>query len=182
MARIETKTARKEYKCGRCGETIQVGSTYYSWTPFRSSKRVRCDQHYPRPSEVTSNEKLAVIYAAQESVSDAIDTAREDGNIADLVNALRTAAEEVRGAGEMYQESYDNLSGYFQGGEQLEAAEQGVSDCEDYASSLESAADDIESGEGNFEFDEDKDLTEDEQLEMHISELIDIADGVDCPL
>ncbi len=151
MPRVNrVKSARKEWKCGRCGTAIEVGQPYM-WAKTRyGPKMVRCPDHPFRPSELVSSDKLQRIFGAQEMAQDAVATFRVDmaadsdpetvnQALQDLADELEQAGSEAEEVGEEYQESADNLSEYFPGSEQVDEIEEKATNCEDYASSLADA-------------------------------------------
>ena len=68
--KINSQVARKEYKCGKCSCTINKGDTYLSYSPKYQAKKIRCKNCYPKPSELTSSEKLSTLYSIQESMDE----------------------------------------------------------------------------------------------------------------
>ncbi len=152
MPRVNSvKSARKEHHCRKCGKTIEIGQPYIYWE-FRYGGTVERCMTCPRPrhSELTQSDKLSALWAASESVEDAI-TAYESESWDDIANfdvsslseALRSAAEEVRSIGEQYQESADNIP--IDGSTVKEECEEKSGACEEWADTLEQAADEIDS-------------------------------------
>ncbi len=152
MPRVNrVKSARKEWKCGRCGTAIEVGQPYM-WAKTRyGPKMVRCPDHPFRPSELVSSDKLARIFGAQEQAEDAIGTFRVTvaadsepetvyQELQDLADELDGAGNEAEEVGNDYQESADNLDEYFPGSEQVDEIEEKASNCEEYSSQLLDAA------------------------------------------
>src|SRR3990167_912429 len=63
--------------CGRCSILIRKGDPYYWWKFRHSGKMVRCIDHRPRQSDLTSSDKLSTLYGAQEGLEDSISAARK---------------------------------------------------------------------------------------------------------
>lgn len=182
MTRVTLQKARKPYTCGRCRNEIKPGETYYAWAFFRQSVQKRCQLCCPRASETEPNDKLQMVYAADESVKDAIEYANQPGNDPDLsglVEDLRAASETVREAAGMWEEIAN--SEYFQGSEQNQTAGENAEAAEEFASQLEEAAGDIEQGWEDFEANPESKKSEDEQKAELREELIGKA-NVECPL
>lgn len=61
--------ARKEYRCNKCSENIEVGQPYVWWQPYHSSV-VRWHSYHgvPPNSELTSSDKKKHAYKAREIV------------------------------------------------------------------------------------------------------------------
>lgn len=117
MARLTTvdKARQSPGNCGKCQKEIKKGDRYLWWKPFRSGKRMRCGTcPRPRPSEVATNDKVSMCLSAGESVEDAINLFRKNGEIEDLRSELESAAETVREAAEAYRESAQNIEDGFQ--------------------------------------------------------------------
>lgn len=154
MPRVHSvKRARKEWKCGRCGDVIEIGQPYRWAKPRYGAKMVRCMDHPFRQSELVSSDKLARIFGAQEQAQDAIEDFRnramyavaEEGDdlsqaLEDLADELDAAGSEAEEVGQEYQESAQNLEEYFPGSEQVYEIEEKATNCEDFASRLMDAA------------------------------------------
>jgi hypothetical protein len=86
---------------------------------------------------LTTSEKLATLYAANEAVEDVIAGSPTCVSIAE---ALRQAAEEARQAGEMYQESAEAILEHFAESPMADELEEKAQECESWADVLEDAA------------------------------------------
>jgi len=139
-----SKCRKSPGACGKCGKKIQRGEPYKWWKFRYAGKRVYCRACKPRPSDLTANDKLSRIYAAGESVEDALTEFGKDYDLESLRAALEEAAGEVRQVGEEYQESAENVGEYFPDSDQ-------VSELEERAENLESRADDLESATSDLE-------------------------------
>jgi hypothetical protein len=161
MPKITTvdKARKSPGKCGGCGTDIGVGQPYRHWSFRYGGKRVRCMEPgcAPRSSDLTSNDKLATLYAAVESAEDAID-AWDGEEISDLEAILADCASEIRDVAEMYREIASNIEDGF--GHATYQSEEAESNAED----LDSFADDVE-GASLDGFDVDEDLTDEENEE-----------------
>lgn len=151
-------------KCRRCGHEIQPGESYKHAKPRYGGARYWCHKCTPRPSDLASNDREATVLAAMEGVEDQID-ATDKSNLADLVTTLQSAAEEIRGVGEEYQESAQNIEeGFGHSTSQSEEIADKASQIEDLASELENAASEIEDLEnrvGALQEDEDNEEKKD---------------------
>lgn len=139
------KARKPQGTCGRCGDELGVGDPYI-WIKSRyGPKRTRCTKPGCafRQSDMTSSDKLATIYSAVESVEDTL-AAWGDGSVDDLTEALEQAAEEVRGAGEEYEESASNMEEHFQGSSQVDEIREKAEAAEEFAERLETVRDEIE--------------------------------------
>lgn len=150
MARItHVKAARKtkgQRRCWRCNKDINEGDSY-SWVALRvgrmSTRKNFCTEHPPRASDMTTSDKLARLYEAQESVEDALDG---DFTRDDVAQALRDAGEAAQEVAQEYEESADNIEeGFGHETQMSEEIREKSSNCEDWSSTLDSAADDVES-------------------------------------
>ena len=98
------------HTCDKCGTEITVGSSY-RWVqiksgPYGGRTLIRCSVCPSwRQSELTSS-KMSGIYAAQEHLSDVIDSLE---TVDDLTDAAQTFADAVREVGEEYRESQSNM-------------------------------------------------------------------------
>lgn len=152
MARVNlVKKARiAQGKCGRCGVEIKRGDPYRWTKPRYGSKRVRCMRRECRfrPSDLTSSDNRAAIFAAQESVEDAIEAVRKMEKpsktvVETLCVEVGCASEEIRQTGELYGESADNIEQYFSESETIDECRENADACDAVADAL-----------GAFDFDE----------------------------
>jgi len=93
--------------CEKCVKPIPKGAAY-KWIKGRfGPKRVRCDACPDwRLSEKTGSDKLSRLYAARESVEDALAAwDRDSGDVEDLRSALESAAGEASDVAEEYREA-----------------------------------------------------------------------------
>lgn len=115
MMKITTvETARKaQGSCESCARPIDVGEGY-RWIQARygpkRSRHLTCPIW--RPSEMTSNDKLADLYAAVEQIEDAL-AEWEGDDLDSLRDVLNEAAENVRDVAERYRESASNIEDGF---------------------------------------------------------------------
>lgn len=135
MAKVSTQVARKDYP----EKGIKKGDTYYSWALYKQPKQMSLTR--PRPSQLTSSDKLSRAYAIVESVEDMQATATVPN---DLVEALKNAATDARDLADEYQESLDNMPEGLQQGPTGEEIQQKVDALNEYADECESAASEIE--------------------------------------
>ena len=149
--RITTvKKARKDQgTCSRCADPIRAGDSY-RWIKFRmGGRRVRCmkPECAFRRSDMTTSDKLQMLYGAQEIVEDAL-RVWDGGDVAPIVEALETAQQDATEASEGYNESADSQEEFFPGSpniddirEKAEMAEQFAEALGDEASELPDLAD-----------------------------------------
>ena len=132
-------------KCRRCGHEIQPGEPY-KWFKARYRPPVYyCQAHNPRPSELTTSDKLATLYGAQEGVEDDLQ-AFSDGKITieDLTSSLESAADEVGGVADEYEESASNMEEYFPSSAQVDEIREKGEAATEFAEALREAARAIE--------------------------------------
>lgn len=190
MARIHILTARKGYKCGKCGKPIEKGSTYLKYVlrpggpGTRGSTNRRHAACRPRASEMTSSEYLGGVYAAQESFEDALNNA---DSIDDLLSALAGAKYAIEDVKSTCEEKKDNLEQAFQGGcPGIELQEERIGACDLFIGSAEDAEHEVEQLRDRFdkvdgreegdEPDEDDDDAED-TVESVMDEAREAAEG-----
>lgn len=178
---VNTGTAHKraQPKCDKCDETIEPGTKRYTWA-FRYGGTYNRHQACgaPRPSELTQG-MVGGLYAAQESVEDAMSfdgsTVDEfDSWKSDVAQALNDAAETAREMQGSYEEAAEPFGGQGPSQERAEA-------CDAWAETLESAASDVEDIEVDLtdvpdESDVDADdSTDEDERESKLAEAIDNA-------
>lgn len=143
MPRVQTiKKARKNYP----NEGILKGTTYYRWKirTGRSGTTHR-SRTYPRASQLTGSDKKSRLYAAQESVEDAVNAikagekAKLIEDLESLVGILEFGVDE---ADEVRQE-YEDAGMSCEGG-LSEKFDEMSSSCEDVRQSFEEAKDAVE--------------------------------------
>jgi hypothetical protein len=132
--------AGKEIKCGRCQAPIVPGENYFYFSVgFRGPKSIRCKDHRPKQSELCGS-KLSGVYAAIEDVEEVLKTATTPDEIAD---ALESAASDVESVRDEYQESWDNIGDNFQNGQPGEEIQEKIDACEEFATALNDAAQEV---------------------------------------
>lgn len=136
------KKARKDQRsCSACALKITRGMPYIWWKPFRSFKRVRCVKHPPRPSDLTGSDKVAGLLRAGEAIED--EQGRDGTTVEDLVEVLRSSAEDARGVTEEYGYSADAIEEYFSESPTAEECRERADEIEGWADELDAAADEI---------------------------------------
>jgi hypothetical protein len=154
MARVtHAAKARKDAgQCSRCRTPIKAGEPY-KWFANRigrsSHRKNFCKNCNPRPSEMTTSDKLSNLYAAQESIEDALQRGEQDfETFRDNVRAaLEEAAQTARDTGQEYRDSKDNMPESFQNSSPGEELDEKADQCDAWADELESAAQEVESTE-----------------------------------
>lgn len=174
----KAQDSKEPRKCIRCGTKIKPGDSYW-WFANRigrsSIRKNYCAKHRPRPSDMTTSDKLSQLYSAQESVEDEQNNRTDKDGVpisfddykSAMADALRSAADQARQVGGEYQESLDNMPEHLQ---ESSGISERVEACIDWADALEAAADEVES----FEYEAPDDLEDGEEPDMEAA-----YDGVD---
>lgn len=181
---VNTGTAHKraQPKCDKCGETIEPGTKRYTWA-FRYggtyNRHEACGA--PRPSELTQG-MVGTLYAAQESVQDAMSfdgsTVDEfDSWKSDVASALTDAAEAAREQGGEYESAAEHFGGEGENAERAQACESWAESLEDAANSVEDIEVDLSDvpGEDEGEDADPDDSTAEDERESKLSDAIDNA-------
>lgn len=158
------RASKNKRTCFTCGTEIKEGDSY-RWFASRigrsSFRRNYCITHHPRQSHMTSSGHLAQLYGAQENVEDTL--AGEGWTRDDIAQALRDASETAQEVADGYTESADNIEDGFGHETQMsEEIREKVGYCEDWASTLDSAADDVEQLEDPDDIEAIKDTVTDQ--------------------
>lgn len=147
MPRVHTvQRSRKAQKCGSCDEPIPAGSPYRWWKGRYGPKRFRCmkEECRPRRSHLTSSDKLARIFEAEEALEELAHDAGLDlgsGDIAAAVARLQDGIEEpVSSAREVADEYREAADAWEHGHEEHETR---ADDAESWADELEQVQDTI---------------------------------------
>lgn len=173
QATVVNKCRQSPGKCGCCGTKIKVGDAYRWWKFRYSGKFVRCllEKCAPKPSQLISNPFQSALAGISEGIDEAMGQARSAVDPTIVISAIRDAAEELRNLGSEQQEKFDNLPMGFQQGDTGQLLENRANECEDKASTIESAADTAES---------DWENRDDEAAEQGAQEICDeICDTLD---
>src|SRR5688572_28613764 len=133
QATIVTKCRQSPGKCGCCGVSIKAGSPYRWWKFRYSSKFVRCmlDKCAPKPSQLISNPFQSALAGISEGIDEALGQARSQTDPTIAIEAIRSAAEELRSLGEEQQEKLDNMPEGLQQGDTGQLLENRANECED---------------------------------------------------
>lgn len=131
----------KTYKCGKCGRIINTGEEYQFFQHMHSPKSIRCMQCNPRPSELTTSDKLSLILGAVESLEDALQNAQEPD---DLISALEEAITTAETTAEEYRESAQNILEYF-------SSSAAADECEERADNIDSWKEELEEAKSTLE-------------------------------
>jgi uncharacterized phage infection (PIP) family protein YhgE len=173
---------------------VEVGKAYWWWaTRITAGKSYIKQLHYsvkpPRQSQLT-NGKMAGVYAANESVEDAIEAINKDlgdnpklgidedhftSAQSDLSSALNEAAESVREVAEEYREGASNIEdGFGHSTSTSDDMSEKADELDSYADTLESAAGDVDNV--SYEAPEVEDKEEPETEEDDAPEGVDPLD------
>jgi len=148
MPRVFTAKAGKDYP----DHDIKKGDTYFYWSFFRGRKQM--SKTMPKRSQTTGSSKLANVYAAEESLQDALNSA---ACLDDVIGALDQAISDAESCVDEYNEAIDNLNeGFPNGCPQIDETEQARDTIESWKDELESAKSEVEGLDANNYIDEDE--------------------------
>lgn len=177
------KSARKpQGNCLRCNQQINKGDGYFWFANLigrTSTRKVFCASHRPKQSDMTTSDKLAALYAAQENLEAAIATA---SSVEDITAALQDAIAKAEQVRDEYQESLSNMPEQLQSSAFGEAIQKKIDSIEEWISSLEYAVSDVESLEEETKTADDGEDNEtgtdaDTDTDTVLSDARDIADA-----
>ncbi len=183
--KISKPQARKDYKCSRCQVDILKGESYYTYKHAYRSRSIRCLSHYPRPSELTTSDKLARLYGIQEELEDYLKRSLGKATDVDEITGILTnAIDEARAVGSEYEESADNIvDGFGHETSMSEEIREKASACETWADSMESLNQDIETtwedaveNEKEIPEDPDRDAMVEEHFETARNDVASLVD------
>jgi hypothetical protein len=133
LARVHSakknRGGKKTYTCGRCGNVIEPGEKYFFWEPRYGGKQIRCKDHYPRQSEMTTS-KMSEVYAACEDAEDYAQ-AYAGSDAGDYMAQVTATAEKATEIADQYRDAAEHFGG---AGENADRADE----LEGFASELES--------------------------------------------
>lgn len=141
------KKTRQEYIDALTGQTIPAGSQVYAWALYMGPRKVSVK--HPKQSDLTSSDKLATIYRAEETIAEQAPGEPESVEDAEtFADTVEEQAGEIRTTGEEYGESADNMESAFPNGsykidelrEKADAAETMATELEEAAESIRTAA------------------------------------------
>lgn len=128
MARIERiNKSRKEQKCSKCGEVIEVGMSYLKATPYRQRPIIRCTKCGLKSYETSGSEYVKEVGSIVEDWQESYDI--HDGVAEEIASIL----EDLR---DQQQDSLDNMP------EQLQDGDTGMM-LQNRIDSLETAIDEL---------------------------------------
>lgn len=170
MPRVtHVKKARKDVP----GTDIKAGESYY-WWKFRYGGK-HASRTPPKASQLTQSEYLSQMYAFEENYTLASD---KD----DAAQDFRSLAEEVRALGEEQADKRSNMPDSLQDSETGELLQSRADRCEEIATALEEAADELDAFEpeepeepedGEGEDTEDKELAAEDEADAQWIEKAD---------
>jgi hypothetical protein len=156
------KAARKSPgKCSKCGDVIKEGQTYRHWAFRFGGKRVRCakSECYPKQSDLTSNEQLSALYAANEGAEEDLADWKSD-EIGDLEAIRDNLASQVEEVASGYREKADNIeSGFGHSTSVSDELTEKADEVDSYQQEIEGVSFE------EFEFDAESEASEEEQRE-----------------
>lgn len=156
MKIYSVKKGNREYTCRTCGSIIKKGEPRTYITPRYGPVRDFCKYHHPRPSDMTSSDKLVEIYQARESLEDLGLSASTLEDLQDILGDARECLESARDSAQdvqdQYQESHDNMGEYFPNGAPvMDEIQEKIEACEEWVGTLEEALSDLDELEGEIE-------------------------------
>jgi hypothetical protein len=134
--RVE-KCRKSPGKCGKCGDTIAVGSPYVFWAFMVGGrggpKIIRCGKPVcqPKGSELTQSEYMGTILRLQE------DTVFDGTNVDDITQQRDELVEELTNLRDETQGKLDNMPEGLQQGSSGETLQERIDNLEGYISDLE---------------------------------------------
>jgi len=137
--RVKTvqRAQKDQGRCLNCGEEIKVGDGYQYAKPRYGPRRcihTRCGPF--KGSQLTSNDKLADLYAITEEMAEYDVTS--DDSPEDVQSALDDFASRVREVAELYREVASNIEdGFGHATSQSEEAESNADELDGFADSIE---------------------------------------------
>ena len=146
MARISTQVAGKPWKC-RKGCEIKVGDSYYRAKPYRSAAVIGCMQHPIKGFELSS----ALTAEVEAEVDSAETTISGAGSIEDIAQALRDVAASAEDVAGQYNDGADSQEEHFPGSSTAEESREKAESLEEFKQTCESAADEIDGLNEEFE-------------------------------
>ena len=162
MPRINVvKSTRKpQGPCGKCGVEINKGDPY-RWIKFRyGGKRVRCMKPTCsfRQSELVSSDKLSRLYAASETVEDALALWTPNVSIDEMLetaqavaDAVEEAMSEIEEVAQEYNDSADNIEQYFSYSETAEQCRESAESAESWRDEFDNPLNDLQNALSELE-------------------------------
>jgi len=157
--------------CGRCDLVIRKRDPYYWWKFRYGGKHIRCIEHRPRQSDLTSSDKLSTLYAAQEGLEDSIAAARKklgQAQVAryELAEAAYTEAfkavlelkgdaesckDEAQTVADEYNESADNIEQTFSSSPTADLCRENAEQIEEWTSGFDQVETEIDDAMETFQ-------------------------------
>lgn len=179
MARVKTvaKAQKDQGPCRKCRKPIVKGQPYKWFANLigrTSIRKVFCADCRINRSDITTSDKLASAYSAQETLEEQIGNAHD---VLDLEAALNDAANSAREVADEYRESISNMPDSLQCGSVADDMEEKASALETWADELESAACEVSEMQDDVEEakDEDAEKSEDIEDQSNLDAAIEIA-------
>jgi hypothetical protein len=183
MPRVIKKVARKEYVCSLTGNVITKGQEYWEFTPYRQKTR-KCSRP-PRPSEMTSSDKLSRVYSISEAINDfSLDNYDDPETIIEHVQSvLDEWSEEIESIADEYDESVDNMPESLQNSSKADEIREKAENLRTFSTDISGAIEGI----GFEEYDEDshgedEELHKESELERIIGEIQDALSSLSVDL
>ena len=182
MAKAYQQKARKEYKCGKCGATINKGDLYYKIEAMYTPTKYRCCHCKPERSELTSSEYYSWLYNLQDHLNELYDL-RSDGVIEDIVSELEDIKSEL-------EEKLENMPEQLQDAEAGSLLQERIQSLEDAINELDyieypdydSVVDDANIDEEDLEEDEieaEKERVYEEALDEYEEQISEIIQNIE---
>lgn len=161
MATYSSQRARKEYKCGKCGATINAGDLYYRISERFTAPKFRCSHCQPTRAELTGSDYLRWLYDFQDTLSDTYDLRSEDAKD-EIYGELETQRDEL-------QDRLDNMPESLQDSDSGCILQDRISSLEDAMDELDNLAypdrDDVDVDKDDYVYDPDDETCEYESQE-----------------
>lgn len=166
MAKIENVKARKEYKCSKCGETIQKGDSYFKGYPYMCKPIIRCCKCGIYAWELSSSDYI-------QSVGRLVDCWQDDYELGE--NTAQEIADELSNIQDECQDRLDNMPYGLQEGDTGQLLQERIDQLYDVISELESIDyESIREGElGDIDYESTIDETKEEMDTRIETDLVD---------
>lgn len=177
MSKCSSQKARKQYKCSKCGSTIEKGVDYFKIVARFAASKIRCAACRPRQSELTSSDKLSRVYAVVESFEDCIIDEKSDAENA--VSILEDSADEIGEVADDYEEGASNIEeGFSHATSQSDEMREKADMLRDWQNEIQNAQSEIEALLNDWE-----DVNDEERNNILIEAQAFLSDcASNCPL
>lgn len=170
MARIEQRTARKDYPA----QGIKRGDVYFKWTMgFRGP--VMRSKTRPTRAQTEANEDKSAVYAAYDGFSPATDASAEDvaSDIQSIIDELETVVSNMEG-------KLENMGSLSQGdtGQTIEQNKDAIDSAKDELDTIKSAVED----QDNEEYWDHEEEGNKKTITLNVQNVVDAVTGTEPDL